>query len=153
VVLPLWRGPASKTTRLRARALLIADSKEFLRTMAQFTMKNGYVEKDFHGNMRAKHRRVITAHQFSEFPNVKFELGWRNMIDIETQQAIISEVYRIAYHVNPKIWIGTKWLATYIGMRPGEMLAIKELHINAQEGFIVIPRPKGKKTENYLLVG
>lgn len=38
-----------KTTRLRARALFSADSKEFLRTMGQFTMKIGNVKQDFHG--------------------------------------------------------------------------------------------------------
>lgn len=80
-----------------------------------------------------------------EFPEVKYELGWRNITDIETQQAIIAEIRRISYGVNPKIWLGVKWLATYISVRPGELIRIKEQDINRQAGFIVIPHPKEKQ--------
>lgn len=99
-----------------------------------------------------KRRRVITQQQFPEFPEIDFELGWRNIIDIGTQQAIISEVRRISYHLNPKIWLAIKWLATYIGVRPGELLALKEGHINRREGFLVFPNPKEKKPKIVFLL-
>jgi hypothetical protein len=54
-----------------------------------------------------------------EFPETPFELGFRKIIDKDTQAAIIDEVYRLTYHINPKIWLGIKWLATYISIRPG----------------------------------
>lgn len=91
-----------------------------------------------------KRRRIITLQQFPEFPAIKYELGWRNIVDISTQQAIINEVYRISHGVNPKIWLGVKWLATYISVRPGELLNLKEGDINRAEGFFVIPHPKEK---------
>ena len=37
-----------------------------------------------------------------DFPECDFELGWRNIIDLELQQEIIAEVKRISYHINPK---------------------------------------------------
>ncbi|MGD9058275.1 MAG: hypothetical protein PVF38_19165 [Desulfobacterales bacterium] len=99
-----------------------------------------------------KRRRVITLQQFPEFPQIKFELGWRNIVDIETQQAIINEVYRISHAVNPKIWLGIKWLATYISVRPGELLNLKEGHINKTDGFFVIPHPKEKDPKIIYLI-
>jgi integrase len=91
-----------------------------------------------------RRRKIISLQQFPEFPQIKFELGWRNITDIETQQKIISEVRRISYEVNPKIWLGIKWLSTYISVRPGELRNLKEGHINASEGFFIIPHPKEK---------
>lgn len=80
-----------------------------------------------------------------EFPETPFELGWRKIIDKETQQAIIDEVYRISYHINPKIWLGIKWLATYISIRPGEMLNLKEGDIDIKLRYFIIPHPKEKR--------
>ncbi len=78
-----------------------------------------------------------------EFPDIKYVLGWRNIISIDTQQEIIAEVKRISYSVNPKIWIGIKWLATYIAIRPNELRNLKERHININ-GCFIIPHPKEK---------
>ena len=80
-----------------------------------------------------------------EFPEVSFQLGWRQTVSKETQQAIIDEVWRISQDVNPRIWLGIKWLATYISIRPGELVRIKEKHIDLQSGYIFIPDPKEKK--------
>lgn len=54
-----------------------------------------------------------------EFPEISFELGFRKIIDKETQESIIDEVYRISRHINPKIWLGITWLSTYISIRQG----------------------------------
>jgi hypothetical protein len=94
--------------------------------------------------MWLKKRKVITLQQFPDFPEINFELGWRNIIDIETQQEIISEVYRITHKKNIKIWLGIYWLSVYISVRPGELLSIKEWQINRRGGFITIPYPKEK---------
>lgn len=79
-----------------------------------------------------------------DMPEIKFTLGWRNIVDIDTQTAIISEVKRISWNVNPKIWIGIKWLATYIAFRPNELRMLKESEINVS-GFFVVPKPKERK--------
>ena len=79
-----------------------------------------------------------------DFPEIPYELGWRNIIDIETQQRIIGEVREISYNINPKIWLGIRWLATYISVRPGELISIREGQINLNMGGLVIPHPKEK---------
>ena len=80
--------------------------------------------------------------EFPDFPEIDFELGWRNIVSIELQQAIINGVKRISWDVNPKIWLGIKMLATYIKIRPGEMRNVRERDINLESGFIHIPHPK-----------
>jgi len=80
-----------------------------------------------------------------EFPEVAFELGWRNIVDIETQREIIEKVKRLTYDINPKIWFGVHCLATYVSIRPGELLSTRERYINLKLGGIVVPHPKEKR--------
>ena len=87
-------------------------------------------------------RREKTV-EMPDFPDVKFTFRWRNIVDIDTQSAIIEEVKRISWEVNPKIWIGIKWLATYIAFRPNELRNLKESEINVS-GYFVVPKPKEK---------
>jgi len=92
-----------------------------------------------------KKRRVLTPYQMPEFPEISFQLGWRKIIDIETQRAILDEIYRISYHLNPKIWLGIKFLCTYISIRPGELIKLKEGNIDTSLGYFIILRSKEKK--------
>ena len=80
-----------------------------------------------------------------EFPEIRFELSWRNTIDKDTQEAILNEVKRITYHINSKIWIGVKWLCTYIPIRPTELINIKEGDFNLSLGIVNIRYNKEKK--------
>ncbi len=57
----------------------------------------------------------------------------------------MDEIYRISYHIDPKIWMGIKWLATYISIRPGELTSLKEGNIDLGNGYFIIPHPKEKK--------
>jgi integrase len=97
-------------------------------------------------------RRVIRPHEMPEFPAVEYELGWRNIIDIPTQQAIIAKVRELSENINPKVWIGIRWLSIYIGVRPGELIGIREGHINRREGFLVFPHPKEKRPKIIFLL-
>lgn len=90
-------------------------------------------------------RKIISKNDFPEFPKINFELGWRKTIDKETQQAIIDEIKAISYSINPRIWLGIKWLSTYISIRPHELLSIKEEHIERRSGLLFIPHPKEKR--------
>lgn len=90
-------------------------------------------------------KRRKTILEVPEIPKVSFELGWRTIIDLETQKAIIDEVRKISWHINPKIWLGIYWLATYVSIRPGELTNIQEGQINLDMGAIFIPHPKEKK--------
>jgi len=98
----------------------------------------------------ASKRQYIPA--VPEFPSVDYQLGWRNTIGKETQAAIIEEVQRISYGVNPRIWIGIKWLSTYISIRPIEMLNIKEGDIDFSLGVVVVRHTKEGKEKTVPLL-
>ncbi len=90
-------------------------------------------------------RRILTLSQIPEFPEVKYELQWRNIIDKDTQEAILDEVYKLTWKINPKIWIGIKWLATYISIRPIELINIKEEDFDLNLGVVNVRYNKEKK--------
>ena len=92
-----------------------------------------------------RERRDNSSYRLPEFPKVEYELRWRKIVDRETQMRILDEVKRISYYINPKIWIGIKWLITYIAIRPVELIHIKEEDINLKPGFVVIRYNKEKK--------
>jgi integrase len=83
--------------------------------------------------------------QMPKFPQISYELGWRNIIDLDTQRDIIEEVGRISAHISPKIVLGIRWLSTYVSIRPAEMLGLKEGQIDHKLGCFIIPSPKEKK--------
>lgn len=93
-------------------------------------------------------RNVI---EMPDFPEIKFELGYRNVVGIDDQQAILDEVYRISHHINPKIWLGIKILATFPKIRPGELRNVLERHIDLENGVIIIPHPKEGKPKYVFL--
>ncbi len=68
-------------------------------------------------------RRVISLADRPEIPKIPFELGWRKIVDKETQDAILAEVARISPE---RVWLGIKWLCDYPAIRPGELLRLKE---------------------------
>jgi hypothetical protein len=74
----------------------------------------------------------------------KFELGWRNIVPFDIQQKILDKSKEISWDTNPKIWIGHKWLSTYVSIRPNECRMLREGEINVN-GFFVIPHPKEKE--------
>jgi hypothetical protein len=90
-------------------------------------------------------RDVLKPHQMPRFPECPFELGFRKTIDKATQQNIIDEVKRISHELNPKIWIGIKWLATYISIRPGELVEILEDNLDREQGIIFLVKTKEKR--------
>jgi integrase len=114
---------------------------------------------------KTKHNHLSSVHQFfrwlkkakvvdsiPDFPEIRFELAWRGTVNKETQRSIIEEVYRISHHINPKVWIGIKFLATYFNLRPGELLNIKEGEIDLRQGEILIPHPKEKRPKKVFLL-
>jgi len=92
-----------------------------------------------------RRRRVLGLSEIPEFPEVSFELGFRKTIDKPTQETIIEEVKRLTVGINPKISTGIKWLATYISIRPGELLKLKEGDIDLRQGYLIIPHPEEKR--------
>jgi integrase len=90
-------------------------------------------------------RNEVPITQIQSFPEIKFTLAWRNTVTKDVQQDIINEVKRISYDINPKIWIGIKWLSTYIAIRPIEMIGIKEEDFDFQMGAVNVKHNKVDK--------
>jgi len=84
-----------------------------------------------------------------EFPSISFVLGYRQVVGKETQVKIIEEVKRIS---SAKTWLGIKWLATYINVRPAEMKSLKEGHIDLEGGYLLFPHPKEKRYKTAPLI-
>jgi integrase len=107
---------------------------------------------------KTKHNIKSTLHSFfvwvskreeksimPEFPQISFELGFRNTISKEVQLKVLEEIRRISCEVNPKIYLGIKWLCTYISIRPGEMVTLEEGNIDLKNRYLYFPHPKEKK--------
>jgi integrase len=90
-------------------------------------------------------RRVITLAEMPEFPEIPFELGFRNTVSKDIQEQILAEIHWFSYHINPKIWLGIRWLCTYVSIRPGELISTREGNIDLGNGYLFIPHLKGKK--------
>ena len=88
-----------------------------------------------------KRRQEIAS--LPDFPVVTFELGYRQTIDKATQRAVIEEIGRIC--PNKRVYLGIKWLTTYISIRPGEMIMLKEGEIDLGNGYLYFPHPKERK--------
>ncbi len=97
-------------------------------------------------------RKVLRPDQIPEFPAVSYEMEMRKTVSLEQQEAIIEEVKRLTYNLDPKIWVFFKWCATYYHVRPGEMVNIRECHIDRETGNIIIPHPKEKKPKEIPLI-
>jgi len=87
-------------------------------------------------------RDVIS--QAPKFPSIKVRLAYRNTIGKEKQNEIIDEIARIA---PSKVWLGIKWLATYLAIRPGELVQIREQDIDIENRYLYIHHPKTGDTK------
>ena len=77
-----------------------------------------------------------------EIPTIKFDLGWRKIVDLETQQEIIREVWRISGQINPRIWLGISILSHNSNVRPGELVKVAEGDVMLDYGIVMVRYPK-----------
>jgi integrase len=78
-------------------------------------------------------------------PKIDFELGYRKITDIETQNAVLDKIKQISYHLNEKVWLGCDMLALYVNIRPKDLLNLCEGDIDLEYGVMTIKRPTKKK--------
>ena len=57
-------------------------------------------------------------------------------------EAILDEIKRISWGINPKIWFGINLLSKNIDVRPGELRMVLERDINLESRYILISKPK-----------
>lgn len=84
-----------------------------------------------------------------EFPKIPFELKRRKTITHEQQQEILAWLKENAPF---KVWLGIKWLMTYISIRPGELIEIKEGDIDHKQEVIYVKDNKGRKIKTVPMV-
>lgn len=82
-----------------------------------------------------------------EMPDCKFELGWRNYTDWETQGKIIDKIREQTFDANPKIWFGVELLASYAELRPDDLRRIAEGDFDPKNGAVIIRNPTKKKNK------
>lgn len=80
-----------------------------------------------------------------KFPEVEFELGYRNIIDLETQASVVDQVKKDTYAANPKIWFGVDMLRTYLSIRPEDLRRIDEKDMLVDQGAMIVWRPTKSK--------
>ena len=83
-----------------------------------------------------------------QFPEIKFELGWRNVISIEDQDRVLEEVRGLTQNVNREIWLGIYLLATYPKVRPIELINVREIDIDLNLRLITIRHNKKRENQN-----
>jgi integrase len=111
---------------------------------------------------KSKHNYLETIKQFfrwvrtnklirelPEFPAVPFQLARRKTLDKDTQLRVLDEIRRIS---DFKTWLGIKFLATYINIRPDECRNIREGDIDLKQREIIIPRSKEKRSKLLYLI-
>jgi integrase len=120
--------------------------EDFLIGVENISSKTRYnIKSNLHAFFRwLVKRRVLRPEQMPEFPEVQFELGWRKTIEMTTQDAILEEIRKLTQD-NPRIYIAIKWLATYINVRPIELLGIKEEDVDLSAGLVVVRKHKTAK--------
>lgn len=90
-------------------------------------------------------RKILKLYEIPEFPEISYQLRFRNVIDKETQERLLDEIYRISFDLNPRIWVGIKWLCTYISIRPGELIKLREGDIDLDNGYLILSDTKEKR--------
>lgn len=78
-----------------------------------------------------------------EFPDIRYELGYRNLTDLDTQERIIEEIRRIA--TNPKLPLAIELLATYPALRPDDLRRVNEG--DYRDGYLTIQHPTKRRNQ------
>ncbi|MBN2061421.1 MAG: hypothetical protein JW882_13495 [Deltaproteobacteria bacterium] len=92
----------------------------------------------FWGWVARREKKNRNSFEIPEFPEIDFESSMRNTLDRNAQIKVLERIRELTWHINPKIYIGCLWLATYVNMRPNEMINVKESDIDIESGIMYI---------------
>lgn len=98
-------------------------------------------------------RRILKLHEIPELPAVPFKLGYRNTITREVQDQIVDKLITLTDDLNPRIWIAVDFLRTYVNVRPGELIQVREEDINLDRKRITLRKETTKEgQEKYIFL-
>lgn len=129
------------------------------------SIRYAQIEDFLHGldlAKKTKHNILTTLKQFwgwaakrydipmiEEWPELgKIEMALRKTIDLNSQNAIINDIKE---HEPYRTWLCIKWLATYIKVRPSEMLSITEKNIDREHGGVLVLDTKEREPKMFPL--
>ncbi|MBU1194102.1 MAG: hypothetical protein KKE62_07320 [Proteobacteria bacterium] len=105
--------------------------------------------RDFFYNFLYEEEEILNLIDLPKMPKIRYELGFRNIIDIETREKIVERFKERTYEKNPKLWLAIDILCAYNNLRPGDLPRLKEGDINLEYGVLTFWRPtKSKQKKN-----
>ncbi len=120
---------------------------------------SGYAEKTADNDIKTMktffsdlvRREVISISDSPPFPTFSVSMRRRNVVDLETQQAILDKMKE---REDPRVWFACSLLARHPSIRPGELLTMREGDIDLRFGKIDITeeRTKTKRTTTIYLL-
>ena len=117
-----------------------------------FDLRRRYSEKTVHDAFTTlrefwkwaiRHGRV-KDYEPPQFPRTEPVMAERDTLRKDQQLAVLNQIQRMNPH-NPRIYLATRFMVTYINCRPAEIMNIKVGDIRWDTGRIYIPDPKEKK--------
>jgi hypothetical protein len=78
--------------------------------------------------------------------SLEHDMKRRKVVDKDTQTRILHAIYLAEWNRRPRLYLGIRFLATYINIRPRELLAVQELDYNRKEKYLVIRHSKTSRT-------
>jgi len=135
---------------MNVREITGADIEDYLFSIP------GISEKTRHNHMTQlrdfwtwclKRGNIITLAEMPIFPEIKFELGYRKILNWDVQEQVLAKLKEMTHHLNPKIWLGVDMLATYTEIRPDDLRRVTEGSLDAL-GFLTIYNPTKKRNKH-----
>jgi integrase len=125
-----------------------------------FLYKSSYRPKTIHDSYVLFKEMVRFAHSMGYWPSppsltdyrvdVEKTMTLRNTITKEEQGRVLDAVYHCEWWSQPRLYIGIKFLCTYINVRPGELLGCNEEDLDRKEGILVIRKHKTGNFPKYV---
>lgn len=93
---------------------------------------------------------ILTLATMPEFPKIDYELGYRQITDMDTQQAIADKIDEL-YSFNPKAGFAFRLLCTYTALRPGDLRRITEADYDKNTGTMFFRYPTKRKNQTKVI--
>jgi integrase len=74
--------------------------------------------------------------------SLEHDMKRRKTVDKETQTRILHDIYLHEWDIRPRLYLAVRFLATYISIRPKELLTVEERDYNRKQGYLVIKQHK-----------
>jgi len=77
--------------------------------------------------------------------SLEHDMKRRKTIDKETQSRVLQDIYEHEWELRPRLYLGVRFLTTYINLRPRELLMVNEMDYNREGGYLAIKHRKGNR--------